>query len=72
MPSANTSDIKLETKHVELDPVSDEQPEKVISTLEKLERVTMELPKLTVNEKGEYVSADPAEAEPSETGDDAE
>lgn len=77
MPQANKSDIKLETKHVELDPISDEQTEKVISTLEKLERVTMELPKLTVNEKGEYVSSeDIAEAEPeakpSETSDAAE
>lgn len=30
----------------------------VMTTLKKLERVTMELPKLVVNEKGEYVPAD--------------
>ncbi len=58
MPTANTTDIKVEPKHVELEPVTDDQPEQVMSTLEKLERVTMELPKLTVNEKGEYVAAD--------------
>lgn len=58
MPTANTTDIKVEPKHVELEPVIDDQPEQVMSALEKLERVTMELPKLTVNEKGEYVAAD--------------
>ena len=63
MPTAKTTDIKVEPKRVELEPVSDEQPEKVMSALEKLERVTMELPKLTVNEKGEYVAADPEEGE---------
>ena len=36
----------------------------VMSTLEKLEQVTMELPKIVVNEKGEYVAAaDDAEKE---------
>ncbi len=63
MPTANTTDIKVEPKHVELEPVTDDQPEQVMSTLEKLERVTMELPKLTVNEKGEYVAADTDETE---------
>lgn len=33
----------------------------VMQTLKKLERVTMELPRLVVNEKGEYVAADDAE-----------
>ncbi len=37
----------------------------VMTTLKKLERVTMELPKLTVNEKGEYVAAD-ADGKPVE------
>lgn len=38
------------------------QPEtEVMQTLKKLERVTMELPRLVVNEKGEYVAADDAE-----------
>ncbi len=63
MPTANTTDIKVEPKRVELEPITDEQPEKVMSALEKLERVTMELPKLTVNEKGEYVAADDCEDE---------
>ena len=64
------ADIKVEPKHVELEPVTDDQPEQVMSALEKLERVTMELPKLTVNEKGEYVAADDSEDE--ESGNDAE
>lgn len=67
MPEKNTSDIKVEPKHIKLEPIADDQPEKVMSTLEKLERVTMELPKLTVNEKGEYVAADAGEdKEPAE------
>lgn len=33
----------------------------VMTTLKKLERVTMELPKLVLNEKGEYVAAEDAE-----------
>lgn len=70
MPEKNTADIKVEPKHVELEPVTDDQPEQVMSALEKLERVTMELPKLTVNEKGEYVAADDSEDE--ESGNDAE
>ena len=70
MPTANTTDIKVEPKHVELEPIADDQPEKVISALEKLEQVTMELPKLTVNEKGEYVAADDSEDE--EVAEDAE
>ena len=70
MPEKNTTDIKVEPKHVELEPITDEQPEKVMSALEKLERVTMELPKLTVNEKGEYVAADAGEDE--EPAEDAE
>lgn len=70
MPTANTTDIKVEPKHIELEPVTDEQPEKVMSALEKLERVTMELPKLTINEKGEYVAADDSEDE--ESAEDAE
>lgn len=70
MPEKNTANIKVEPKHVELEPVTDDQPEQVMSALEKLERVTMELPKLTVNEKGEYVAADDSEDE--ESGNDAE
>lgn len=66
MPENSTNGIKIEPKHVELDPVSADEPEEVISTLEKLERVTKELPKLTINEQGEYVSAEPKTEEPTE------
>ncbi len=40
------------------EPQSDSE---VMQTLKKLERVTMELPRLVVNEKGEYVAAEDAE-----------
>ena len=54
-------DIKIDTKPIKLDAVIDEKSDEVMSTLQKLERVTMELPKITVNEKGEYVAAEPEE-----------
>ncbi|MBR5614734.1 MAG: DivIVA domain-containing protein [Clostridia bacterium] len=72
MPMPASKNIKVETKHVELDPVAEEQPDKVVSAFKKLERVTMELPKITVNEKGEYVSSEPVDTNDAETGDSAE
>ena len=72
MPMPASKKIKVETKHVELDPVAEEQPDKVVSAFKKLERVTMELPKITVNEKGEYVSSEPVDTNDAETGDSAE
>ncbi len=72
MPMPNSKKIKVETKHVELEPVTEEQPDKVVSAFKKLERVTMELPKITVNEKGEYVSSEPVDTNDAETGDSAE
>ncbi len=42
----------------------------VMTTLKKLERVTMELPRLVINENGEYVSAD--ELEQKQTEDERE
>ena len=50
--------VKMEAPHVELENIPTEQPKEVISTLQKLERVTMELPKIVENEKGEFVVAD--------------
>ena len=72
MPMPDSKKIKVETKHVELEPVAEEQPDKVVSAFKKLERVTMELPKITVNEKGEYVSSEPVDTNDAETGDSAE
>ena len=37
----------------------------VMTTLKKLERVTMELPRLVVNENGEYVAADESKNNPA-------
>lgn len=54
---------KTEPKHVELDPTLAEGSDEVISKLERLERVTMELPKIVMNEKGEYVAAEPETTE---------
>lgn len=50
--------VKMEAPHIELDNIPNEQPKEVMSTLQKLERVTMELPKIVENEKGEFVVAD--------------
>ncbi len=50
--------VKMETPHIELENITTEQPKEVMSTLQKLERVTMELPKIVENEKGEFVVAD--------------
>lgn len=47
--------VKNETVGVEENENSNSE---VMKTLKKLERVTMELPKLVVNEKGEYVPAE--------------
>ncbi len=60
----STPDIKKESvpsEGGEAAPVVEEVEDNssdVMTTLKKLERVTMELPKLVVNEKGEYVPAD--------------
>lgn len=53
------AEIKFDAKPVEIATDSAEEDKSVLSTLEKLEQVTMELPKITVNEKGEYVAAEP-------------
>ena len=53
------AEIKFDAKPVEIAIDSGEEDKSVLSTLEKLEQVTMELPKITVNEKGEYVAAEP-------------
>ncbi len=46
-----------EPKHVELDTEVRNETASVLSKLEKLEQVTMELPKIIENEKGEFVAA---------------
>ncbi len=52
-----------------IEPVAEEEPmnnSDVMSTLKKLERVTMELPRLVINENGEYVAADELEQKQTE------
>jgi cell division initiation protein len=63
MPENNVAadSLKMDTKPIKLEADADEKSDEVMSTLQKLERVTMELPKITVNEKGEYVAAEPEE-----------
>ncbi len=56
----------VETKeipHIELDTQVETKTDGVMSAIQKLEQVTMELPKIVVNEKGEYVTAEEAKAE---------
>lgn len=50
-----TEEIKEPVVNIDED---DSATSDVMTTLKKLERVTMELPRLVVNEKGEYVPAD--------------
>ncbi|MBE7023914.1 MAG: DivIVA domain-containing protein [Clostridia bacterium] len=54
---------KLEPKHIELDNDTVDAASGVLSTLEKLEQVTMELPKIDINEKGEYIEVKTDEPE---------
>lgn len=49
--------VRVEPKHIEIDKNLGSESPSVRSKLEKLEQVTMELPKIVVNEKGEYVAA---------------
>lgn len=59
-------EVQFDAKAVEVALENTEEDKSVLSTLEKLEQVTMELPKITVNEKGEYVSAEPKTKETAE------
>ncbi len=52
---------KINTQPVILESERFEKDTKTTDTLEKLERVTKELPKIVMNEKGEYVAAEPDE-----------
>lgn len=64
----NDGKIKLEPETVELSDVPEQQPEAVKSTIETLERITKELPKIVMNDKGEYVAAEDYEADAAEGG----
>ena len=64
--SRERQEVQFDAKAVEVALESTEEDKSVLSTLEKLEQVTMELPKITVNEKGEYVAAKPKAEETAE------
>lgn len=52
---------KINTQPIILESEKCENDTKTSDTLQKLERVTKELPKIVMNEKGEYVAAEPDE-----------
>lgn len=65
------SEKRKQTEEI-TEPVVEEEPmnnSDVMSTLKKLERVTMELPRLVINENGEYVAADEFEQKQTEIED---
>ena len=51
-------EVKAETKVTFEEPADEEGSENVIEALKTIERVTMELPKIVQNEKGEFVVED--------------
>jgi len=71
MPENNNKEIKLKkVPHLEVEADIEKETESVLSAFQHLEQVTMELPKIVVNEKGEYVEAtdtSKAEEEKNET-----
>ena len=67
--SVDAKNIKFEPKAPVVPKPMEAEPDKqMMSTLEKLEQVTMELPRIVVNERGEYVEA-PKE-KPQETSEE--
>ncbi len=60
-------EVQFDAKAVEVALENTEEDKSVLSTLEKLEQVTMELPKITVNERGEYVAVEPKAEDAAES-----
>lgn len=59
MPENKGNDIgEVKAEPIQLDPNISAETASVKAKLERLEQVTMELPKITVNERGEYVEAE--------------
>ncbi len=56
-----TEDKKTEPQTAKPEPRIEEQTADVLSVLQEIERVTKELPKIAINEKGEYVPAEDLE-----------
>ncbi len=63
MPENNmkADDLKVDTKPIDLGEAETEKPDEFLSAIQTLERVTMELPKITLNENGEYVAVEDIE-----------
>ena len=59
--SMTTADLTVDAAPLDLGQAEAEKPDEFISAIEALERVTMELPKITLNENGEYVAAEDIE-----------
>ena len=57
----SADELKVETATMEDVPQEAEKTDDFLSAIEQLERVTMELPKIVLNEKGEYVAAEDIE-----------
>lgn len=67
MPEKTAKSVETkEIPHIELDTKVEAKTDGVMSAIQKLEQVTMELPKIVVNEKGEYVTAEEAKIEEKE------
>lgn len=67
MPEKAAKSVETkEIPHIELDTKVEAKTDGVMSAIQKLEQVTMELPKIVVNEKGEYVAAEETRAEEKE------
>lgn len=54
----STDKLKVDTKPIDLGGEPVEKPDEFVSAIKQLERVTMELPKITLNENGEYVAVE--------------
>ena len=59
-------EVQFDAKAVEVALENTEEDKSVLSTLDKREQVTMEVPRITVSEKGENVSAEPKTKETAE------
>ena len=60
----SADELKVETKTMEDVPQEAEKTDEFLSAIEQLERVTMELPKIVLNENGEYVAAEDTDEKP--------
>ncbi|MBQ2931531.1 MAG: DivIVA domain-containing protein [Clostridia bacterium] len=60
----SADELKVESATMEDVPQEAEKTDEFLSAIEQLERVTMELPKIVLNDKGEYVAAEDEDEKP--------